>query len=106
VATRELHNGLPPGWELFVEHKPYEPSFYASVPTEARRCCSPMPVSVRSALDLAEHASTGRAACTVGRLGGFHFNDSKYGDDDSPLARSSRTSSSSSCVSSSTTAAV
>lgn len=86
-----LHDALPPGWEMYTEHKPYEPSFYASVNPDWG-----------SSLLLAERAGP-RAKCLVdlghhlpgtnieqvvsrlamvGRLGGFHFNDSKYGDDD------------------------
>ncbi|HXY94387.1 MAG TPA: TIM barrel protein [Acidimicrobiia bacterium] len=90
-GLRELHDRLPAEWELFVEHKPYEPSFYASVNSDWG-----------TSLLLAQHAGD-RAKCLVdlghhlpntnieqvvsrlamvGRLGGFHFNDSKYGDDD------------------------
>jgi L-rhamnose isomerase/sugar isomerase len=90
-GLRELHDGLPAGWELFVEHKPYEPALYASVNSDWG-----------TSLLLAQHAGE-RAKCLVdlghhlpntnieqvvsrlamvGRLGGFHFNDSKYGDDD------------------------
>src|SRR5207253_5682773 len=82
---------LPAGWEMFTEHKPYEPAFYSSVNADWG-----------SSLLLAQHAGE-HAKCLVdlghhlpntnieqvvsrlamsGRLGGFHFNDSKYGDDD------------------------
>ena len=30
-GLRELHDHLPDDWELFTEHKPYEPAFYSSV---------------------------------------------------------------------------
>ena len=87
----EIHEALPRDWEMYVEHKPYEPSFYASTNPDWG-----------SSLLLAQHAGE-RAKCLVdlghhlpntnieqvvsrlamvGRLGGFHFNDSKYGDDD------------------------
>jgi L-rhamnose isomerase/sugar isomerase len=90
-SLRELHDALPADWELYVEHKPYEPAFYSSVNADWG-----------TSLLLAEHAGE-RARCLVdlghhlpntnieqvvsrlamvGRLGGFHFNDSKYGDDD------------------------
>ena len=90
-GLREIHDALPDGWEMFTEHKPYEPAFYSSVNADWG-----------SSLLLAQHAGE-RAACLVdlghhlpntnieqvvsrlamvGRLGGFHFNDSKYGDDD------------------------
>jgi L-rhamnose isomerase/sugar isomerase len=91
AGLREIHDALPAGWRMFTEHKPYEPAFYSSVNADWG-----------SSLLLAQHAGE-RAACLVdlghhlpntnieqvvsrlamvGRLGGFHFNDSKYGDDD------------------------
>ena len=90
-GLREIHEALPDGWKMFTEHKPYEPAFYSSVNADWG-----------SSLLLAQRAGD-RAACLVdlghhlpntnieqvvsrlamvGRLGGFHFNDSKYGDDD------------------------
>jgi L-rhamnose isomerase/sugar isomerase len=90
-CLHELHEALPAGWEMFTEHKPYEPAFYSSVNNDWG-----------TSLLLAQHAGT-HAKCLVdlghhlpntnieqvvsrlamvGRLGGFHFNDSKYGDDD------------------------
>ncbi len=90
-CLHELHDALPHDWEMFTEHKPYEPAFYASVNPDWG-----------TSLLLAQHAGP-RAKCLVdlghhlpgtnieqvvsrlamtGRLGGFHFNDSKYGDDD------------------------
>ena len=90
-CLRELHQSLPDDWEMYTEHKPYEPAFYSSVNSDWG-----------SSLLLAQHAGP-RAKCLVdlghhlpnanieqvvsrlamtGRLGGFHFNDSKYGDDD------------------------
>lgn len=90
-CLRELHDELSEDWRLFTEHKPYEPAFYSSVNADWG-----------SSLLLAEAAGE-QAACLVdlghhlpntnieqvisrlamvGRLGGFHFNDSKYGDDD------------------------
>lgn len=90
-GLREIHDALPAGWRMFTEHKPYEPAFYSSVNADWG-----------SSLLLAQHAGE-RASCLVDlghhlpntnieqvvsrlamvdRLGGFHFNDSKYGDDD------------------------
>lgn len=90
-CLHDLHGSLPDDWELYTEHKPYEPAFYSSVNPDWG-----------SSLLLAQHAGP-RAKCLVdlghhlpgtnieqvvsrlamvGRLGGFHFNDSKYGDDD------------------------
>jgi len=90
-GLRTIHDHLPDGWRMFTEHKPYEPAFYSTVNNDWG-----------SSLLLAQAAGE-RASCLVdlghhlpncnieqvvsrlamvGRLGGFHFNDSKYGDDD------------------------
>ena len=90
-GLREIHDSMPATWQLLTEHKPYEPAFYSTVNADWG-----------SSLLLAERAGA-RASCLVdlghhlpntnieqvvsrlgmvGRLGGFHFNDSKYGDDD------------------------
>jgi L-rhamnose isomerase/sugar isomerase len=86
-----IHQHLPAGWEMYVEHKPFEPAFYSSVNNDwgsslllalatGDRC--------KCLVDLGHHLPNtnieqvvSRVAMT-GRLGGFHFNDSKYGDDD------------------------
>ena len=86
-----LHDALPADWEMFTEHKPYEPAFYSSVNPDWG---SSLLLAERSGprakclVDLGHHLPgtnveqvVSRLAM-VGRLGGFHFNDSKYGDDD------------------------
>lgn len=90
-GLRAIHDHLPETWQMYTEHKPYEPAFYSTVNQDWG-----------SSLLLAQHAGP-KASCLVdlghhlpnanieqivsrlamiGRLGGFHFNDSKYGDDD------------------------
>jgi L-rhamnose isomerase/sugar isomerase len=90
-ALRELHDELPPGWELFVEHKPYEPSFYASVNSDwgtSLLLAQHAGEHAKCLVDLGHHLPNTNIEqvvsrlAMVGRLGGFHFNDSKYGDDD------------------------
>ena len=86
-----IHDALPDGWLLFTEHKPYEPAFYATVVADwgssflLAQAAGP---NTRCLVDLGHHLPNtnveqvvSRLAMT-GRLGGFHFNDSKYGDDD------------------------
>ncbi len=86
-----IYEGLPIDWSLFTEHKLYEPAFYSTVVQDwgtnylianalgARAFCL---------VDLGHHAPTTNIEMIVARLiqfkklGGFHFNDSKYGDDD------------------------
>ena len=29
-GLRELHDSLPDDWEMYIEHKPYEPAFYST----------------------------------------------------------------------------
>jgi L-rhamnose isomerase/sugar isomerase len=90
-GLRQVHDHLPSGWLMFTEHKPYEPAFYSSVNNDwgsslllalatGERC--------KCLVDLGHHLPNPNIAQVVsrvamtGRLGGFHFNDSKYGDDD------------------------
>jgi L-rhamnose isomerase/sugar isomerase len=90
-GLRELHEGLPEGWEMFVEHKPYEPSFYASVNSDwgtSLLLAQHAGEHTKCLVDLGHHLPNTNIEqvvsrlAMVGRLGGFHFNDSKYGDDD------------------------
>lgn len=90
-CVRRIHDALPDDWLLFTEHKPYEPAFYSTVVSDwgssllLAQAAGPR---ARCLVDLGHHLPTtnveqvvSRLAMT-GRLGGFHFNDSKYGDDD------------------------
>ena len=90
-GLRELHDGLPAGWQLFVEHKPYEPSLYASVNSDwgtSLLLAQHAGEHTKCLVDLGHHLPNTNIEqivsrlAMVGRLGGFHFNDSKYGDDD------------------------
>jgi L-rhamnose isomerase/sugar isomerase len=86
-----LHDALPEGWEMYTEHKPYEPSYYASVNPDwgsSLLLAERAGPNAKCLVDLGHHLPgtnieqvVSRLAM-VGRLGGFHFNDSKYGDDD------------------------
>ena len=90
-CLRRIHDALPDGWLLFTEHKPYEPSFYSTVVADwgsSLLLAEAAGPNVRCLVDLGHHLPNtnveqvvSRLAMT-GRLGGFHFNDSKYGDDD------------------------
>jgi L-rhamnose isomerase/sugar isomerase len=76
---------------LFIEHKMYEPAFYATVIQDwgssllAAQSLGPKAFCL---VDLGHHAPNVNIEMIVARLihaqrlGGFHFNDSKYGDDD------------------------
>ena len=76
---------------MFTEHKPYEPAFYSSVNADwgsSLLLAQAAGERARCLVDLGHHLPNtnveqivSRLAMT-GRLGGFHFNDSAYGDDD------------------------
>jgi len=87
----EIHSALPVDWRLLVEYKPYEPAFYASVIQDwgtALWACETAGDRARVLVDLGHHLPGANIEQIVaylaarGRLGGFHLNDSKYGDDD------------------------
>jgi L-rhamnose isomerase / sugar isomerase len=90
-CLRRIHNALPENWLLFTEHKPYEPAFYSTVVSDwgsSLLLADAAGPKARCLVDLGHHLPNtnieqivSRLAMT-GRLGGFHFNDSKYGDDD------------------------
>ena len=86
-----IHDHLPEGWRMFTEHKPYEPAFYSTVNQDwgssllLAQAAGP---KASCQVDLGHHLPNANIEqvvsrlAMVGRLGGFHFNDSKYGDDD------------------------
>jgi L-rhamnose isomerase/sugar isomerase len=90
-GLRTIHDSLPAGWKMFTEHKPYEPAFYSSVNNDwGTSLLLAQQAGERAAclVDLGHHLPNTNIEqvvsrlAMVGRLGGFHFNDSKYGDDD------------------------
>jgi L-rhamnose isomerase/sugar isomerase len=87
----EIYRHLPDDWLLFTEHKPYEPAFYSSVNADwgsSLLLAQATGERTRCLVDLGHHLPNANIEqvvsrlAMVGRLGGFHFNDSKYGDDD------------------------
>ena len=90
-GLREVYTALPDGWRLFTEHKPYEPAFYATVVQDwgsSYLLASALGPKASCLVDLGHHLPNTNVELVVarligaGRLGGFHFNDSAYGDDD------------------------
>lgn len=90
-SARRIYAALPDDWRLYVEHKLYEPAFYATVVNDwgtSFWCVQQLGDKALSLVDLGHHAPTTNVELIVsrliqfGKLGGFHFNDSKYGDDD------------------------
>jgi L-rhamnose isomerase / sugar isomerase len=86
-----IYAGLPDDWRLFTEHKMYEPAFYSTVVQDwGTNLLIAQALGERAfcLVDLGHHAPNTNIEMIVarlihaGKLGGFHFNDSKYGDDD------------------------
>jgi L-rhamnose isomerase/sugar isomerase len=90
-ALRTVHDRLPQSARLLVEYKFYEPAFYATdIPDwgTALMLCRHLGPQAQVLVDLGHHAqgvNIEQIVATLlddGRLGGFHFNGRKYGDDD------------------------
>jgi L-rhamnose isomerase / sugar isomerase len=90
-TLREVYGALDTGMELLVEYKLYEPAFYATDLADwgsALLVCQELGEQAKVLVDLGHHAAGVNIEQIVtlldgaGRLGGFHFNDRKYGDDD------------------------
>lgn len=86
-----IYAGMPADWKLFVEYKPYEPSFYSTIIQDwgtSHLLASKLGPRAYSLVDLGHHLPNTNIEQIVatlmqeGKLGGFHFNDAKYGDDD------------------------
>ncbi|PQJ76557.1 sugar isomerase [Polaribacter glomeratus] len=90
-SLKDIYKGLPEDWKMLIEYKPYEPNFYSTVIQDwgaslmlANGCGE----KAFTLVDLGHHLPNSNIEQIVsilqlkGKLGGFHFNDSKYGDDD------------------------
>ena len=87
----DIYKGIPDDWSLLIEYKPYEPNFYSTVIQDwgaslmlANGCGD----KAYTLVDLGHHLPNSNIEQIIsilqlkGKLGGLHFNDSKYGDDD------------------------
>ncbi len=90
-SMKSIYAALPDEWEVHIEHKLFEPAFYSTVIQDwGSNLLAAMELGERakSLVDLGHHAPNCNIEMIVSRLiqfkklGGFHFNDSKYGDDD------------------------
>ncbi|PZR82590.1 MAG: sugar isomerase, partial [Candidatus Aeolococcus gillhamiae] len=91
AALAELYAAFPEAQELLVEYKFFEPAFYATDIADwgsALLLCQRTGERARVLVDLGHHAQGVNVEQIVallgrqGRLGGFHFNNRKYADDD------------------------
>jgi len=90
-AMKAIYKRLPNDWRIFSEHKMYEPAFYSTVVQDWGTnylIATELGEKAYCLVDLGHHAPNVNIEMIVARLiqfkklGGFHFNDSKYGDDD------------------------
>ncbi|WP_417815963.1 L-rhamnose catabolism isomerase [Thalassospira alkalitolerans] len=90
-AMKSVYAGVPDDWKLFIEHKIFEPAFYSTVIQDWGSnylAATELGPKASCLVDLGHHAPNVNIEMIVarlfqfGKLGGFHFNDSKYGDDD------------------------
>jgi L-rhamnose isomerase / sugar isomerase len=90
-SLREVYSALRPGLEMLLEYKLFEPAFYATDLADwgsALTVCLGLGPEARVLVDLGHHAQGTNVEQIVailageGRLGGFHFNNRKYADDD------------------------
>lgn len=90
-SVKQVYAALPEDWRLLTEHKMYEPAFYSTVVQDWGSnylIANELGEKAFCLVDLGHHAPNVNIEMIVarlihfGKLGGFHFNDSKYGDDD------------------------
>jgi len=90
-SLREIYAALPANWKLFLEYKAFEPNFYSTTVGDWGQSLlyvSKLGSQAYTLVDLGHHLPNANIEQIValllmeGKLGGFHFNDSKYGDDD------------------------
>jgi L-rhamnose isomerase / sugar isomerase len=90
-ACSQIYAALPKNMLMFLEHKMYEPAFYSTVISDwgsSLMAALHLGEKAKCLVDLGHHAPNTNIEQIVARLihakklAGFHFNDSKYGDDD------------------------
>ncbi|TDG35032.1 sugar isomerase [Pedobacter changchengzhani] len=90
-SLEEIYSALPEDWKMFVEYKAFEPNFYSTTVGDWGQSllyASKLGKKAYTLVDLGHHLPNANIEQIVslllmeGKLGGFHFNDSKYGDDD------------------------
>ena len=90
-SLQEIYAALPDNWKMFVEYKAFEPNFYSMTVGDWGQSllfANKLGENAYTLVDLGHHLPNANIEQIVslllmeGKLGGFHFNDSKYGDDD------------------------
>lgn len=90
-GLKQIYAELPSDWKMFVEYKCAEPNFYSMTVADWGQSllyANKLGPKAYTLVDLGHHLPNANIEQIValllmeGKLGGFHFNDSKYGDDD------------------------
>ncbi len=90
-SLQEIYTALPADWKMFVEYKAFEPNFYSMTVGDWGQSllyANKLGPKAYTLVDLGHHLPNANIEQIVslllmeGKLAGFHFNDSKYGDDD------------------------
>ncbi|MBY0478238.1 MAG: sugar isomerase [Chitinophagaceae bacterium] len=90
-SLQEIYAALPANWKVFVEYKAFEPNFYSMTVGDWGQSllyANKLGPQAYTLVDLGHHLPNANIEQIVslllmeGKLAGFHFNDSKYGDDD------------------------
>lgn len=90
-SLQEIYQALPADWKMFIEYKAFEPNFYSMTVGDWGQSllyASKLGSQAYTLVDLGHHLPNANIEQIValllmeGKLAGFHFNDSKYGDDD------------------------
>jgi len=90
-SLTKVYGVLPEDWKMFVEYKAFEPNFYSMTVGDWGQSllyAQKLGPKAFTLVDLGHHLPNANIEQIValllgeGKLGGFHFNDSKYGDDD------------------------
>lgn len=90
-SLKEIYAHLPADWKLFVEYKAFEPNFYSTTIADwgqSLLLANKLGDKAYTLVDLGHHLPNANIEQIVslllmeGKLAGFHFNDSKYADDD------------------------
>lgn len=90
-SLQEIYAALPADWKMFVEYKAFEPNFYSMTVGDWGQSllyANKLGDKAYTLVDLGHHLPNANIEQIVslllmeGKLAGFHFNDSKYGDDD------------------------
>ncbi len=90
-GLQQIYAALPDSWKMYVEYKAFEPNFYSMTVGDWGQSylyTSKLGRKANVLVDLGHHLPNANIEQIValllmeGKLGGFHFNDSRYGDDD------------------------